>query len=247
MLAGALRGGVRDQPVDGRRPPPVDTELAVKQWDRLRETLVGLGHRCTCSPPSRACPTWSSPPTARSRSTAASTAPGSSTRSGPPRPPRTGAFYERAGLAVRRAERDQRGRGRLRVPAGGARRADPGRARLPHRARRRTPRRRRRSAGRWCRCAWSTRASTTWTWRWRRIDDDEHRLLPGRVLRRLASGCCAQLFPDAVIADEADALAFGLNLVSDGAQRRAQQRGHRAWPASSRRPATPRCRSSWPS
>ena len=25
-----------------------------------------------------------------------------------------------------------------------------------------------------------------------------------------------QLFPDAVIADEADALAFGLNLVSDG-------------------------------
>src|SRR2546430_17467269 len=24
---------------------PVDTELAVKQWERLRETLVGLGHQ----------------------------------------------------------------------------------------------------------------------------------------------------------------------------------------------------------
>ena len=48
------------------------------------------------------------------------------------------------------------------------------------------------------------------------LDDRHDRLLPGRRSRRRRSGSCAQLFPDAVLADEADALAFGLNLVSDG-------------------------------
>src|SRR5207247_3823864 len=30
---------------------PVDTELALKQWDRLRETLIELGHDVTVLPP----------------------------------------------------------------------------------------------------------------------------------------------------------------------------------------------------
>ncbi|MBM0239947.1 amidinotransferase [Micromonospora sp. ATA32] len=35
---------------------PVDAELAVKQWDRLRETLVGLGHEVHVLTPERALP-----------------------------------------------------------------------------------------------------------------------------------------------------------------------------------------------
>lgn len=46
---------------------------------------------------------------------------------------------------------------------------------------------------------------------------DEHRIayFPG-AFSTAAQRVLAQLFPDAVLADDADALAFGLNLVSDG-------------------------------
>ena len=78
------------------------------------------------------------------------------------------------------------------------------------------------------------------------IDDGNIAYYPGafspasqRVLRRL--------FPDAVIADEADALAFGLNLVSDGRHVVLSARGDRAGRPARRRPATCRCRSNWPS
>ena len=151
---------------------------------------------CTCSPPSRACRTWSTPPTARSRSTARSTAPGSGTRSGPPRPPRTGAFYaaDRGWRFVAPSETNE-GEGDfayLPEAHGGLILAG---LRLPHRAGRRTPRRRRCSAARWSRCAWSTRASTTWTWRWPRSTTHNIAYFPGafspaaqRVLRAALPG-----------------------------------------------------------
>ncbi len=148
---------------------------------------------------------------------------------------RTSAFYEarpRRGGSSSPSDVNE-GEGDFAYLPGGVRRADPGRARLPHRARR--PRRGaggarppggvaapgrpallppRRGAGR------ARRRATSPTTRGRS---------PSRP-----SGCCAQLFPDAVLADEADALAFGLNLVSDGAQRGAQRRGDRRWRPSCR-------------
>ena len=119
-----------------------------------------------------------------------STAPGSATRSGPPRPPRTGAFYASgtAGTSSRRATINE-GEGDFAYLPERVRRADPRRARLPHRVRRRTPRRRRCWAGRWSRCAWSTRASTTWTWRWPSLDDRTIAYYPGAFSRGRRSGC----------------------------------------------------------
>ena len=73
----------------------------------------------------------------------------------------------------------------------------------------------------------------------------EHRLLPGGLLGG-QSRVLSQLFPDAVIADDEDALAFGLNLVSDGANVVLNSEATRL-AGSSRRPATPRSRWSWPS
>ena len=42
---------------------PVDTDLAVRQWQRLRDTYASLWAPCTSSTPSPACPTWCTPPT----------------------------------------------------------------------------------------------------------------------------------------------------------------------------------------
>jgi N-dimethylarginine dimethylaminohydrolase len=47
------------------------------------------------------------------------------------------------------------------------------------------------------------------------LDDRNITYFPG-AFSLAAQGVLAQLFPDALIADEVDALAFGLNLVSDG-------------------------------
>src|SRR3954447_2821735 len=47
------------------------------------------------------------------------------------------------------------------------------------------------------------------------LDDDTVAYFPG-AFSASSQAILRQLFPDAVIADEADALAFGLNLVSDG-------------------------------
>jgi len=47
------------------------------------------------------------------------------------------------------------------------------------------------------------------------IDDANIAYYPG-AFSESGRRVLAQLFPDAVVADEADALAFGLNLVSDG-------------------------------
>ena len=79
------------------------------------------------------------------------------------------------------------------------------------------------------------------------IDDAQHRLFPGRVLEPASQRVLAQLFPDAVVADEADALAFGLNLVSDGRNvvlpAEATGLAGKLWP----RPATCRFRWNWAS
>ena len=142
--------------------------------------------------------------------------------------------------------RDQRGRGRLRLPARGARRPGARRVRLPHRAGRA-----RRGAGGARppgarRCAWSTRASTTSTSRWPRSTTTPSPTTRARSPRP-RSGCCAQLFPDAVIADEADALAFGLNLVSDGRHVVLNSEATGLAGQARARPGTSRCRSSWAS
>ena len=98
---------------------PVDVELAVKQWERLRETLTGLGHTVHVLPPEPGLPDMVY--AANGAFTVDGTAYGARFRY----PQRTAeaaahrAFYERARLAVRRAGRDQRGRGRLRLRARG--------------------------------------------------------------------------------------------------------------------------------
>ena len=207
---------VRDQPVDGhhragrRRAGRQAVGAAAGDAGRPRP------HGARAARPSRACRTWSTRPTARSRSTASRY--GARFRY----PQRTAeaaahrAFYERAGLAVRRADRDAT-RARATSPtcprrtaalilagygfrtepaahaagAGGAR--PPGGLAASGRPALLPPRHR---AGR------ARRPATSPTTR-----------APSRPP---PSGCSRQLFPDAVLADEPDALAFGLNLVSDG-------------------------------
>ena len=194
---------------------PVDIELAVKQWDRLRETLAGLGPHRPRPPPEPGLPDMVF--AANGAFSVDGAVYGARFRY----PQRTAeaaahrACYERGRLAVRRPGRDQRGRGRLRLRARGVRRPDPrpGTASAP------TPAAHAEAqevlAARSFRCVWSTRASTTSTWRWPCSTTSDVAYYPAAFSPR-RRGSCEQLFPDAVIADEADALAFGLNLVSDG-------------------------------
>ena len=79
----------------------------------------------------------------------------------------------------------------------------------------RTPRRPPCSAARCCRSSWSTRATTTWTPRW---PCSTRTPSPGcrRPSRRRSRALLAARFPDAVVAEPADAAVLGLNAVSDG-------------------------------
>ena len=220
---------------------PVDRELAGQAVGRAAGDAHRPRPRRPRAPgPRRACRTWSTPPTAPSRSTAPSTAPGSGTSSGRRGRRAPGASISTHGWRSSPAERDQRGRGRLRVPAGGARRADPGRPRLPYRAG--GARRGAGGAGPAGGLAAAGRPALLPPGRGAGGDRRRrHRLLPGRLLGG-RQRVLTQLFPDAVLADDDDALAFGLNLVSDGRQRGAQQRGDPAWPAARRPPGTSRSR-----
>ena len=82
----ALRRELRDQPVDGH-PLGVDRELAIQQWETLRQTYLDLGHEVEVIEAQAACRTWSSPPTAAWSSRGARSAPASPTRSGAPEAP----------------------------------------------------------------------------------------------------------------------------------------------------------------
>ena len=195
---------------------PVDTELAVKQWEALRETLVGLGHEVHLLDPGAGLPDMVFAANGAFSVDGVVYGARFSTRSAPPRPPPTRRSTSRGRWRFIGAERDQRGRGRLRVPARRARRrsSSPVTASAPS-----SPAH-----------AEAQEALGRPVISLRLVDPrfyhldvalavarrPQRRLLPGRLLDGVASGCCAQLFPDAVIADEEDALAFGLNLVSDG-------------------------------
>ncbi len=159
----------------------------------------------------RACPTWCSRRTADSSSTAGSSGPTTGTTAqgrGAGLPPvvRQGAGYD----VVRPSEAIRRRRGlHLR------RRHDPGRHGLSDRPRC-TPR-----GGRAARPprghpelidprflpAWSVALAV--------LDDSNVMYYPG-AFSEASRATLADLFPDAVIATEADALAMGLNAVSDG-------------------------------
>ena len=245
--------------VPARRTSPLTTR-STRGWTRRagrhRRWRSASGRRCastTCElghavepdrPGRRACPTWCSPPTARPSSTAGVTARSSATRSGPPRGraylewftgPRLRPVRD-ADLHVNEGEGDfltldQR---------------DPGRHRLPHR-----PRRARRGAGALrpagrSRCSWSTRASTTWTPRCRARTTTTSPTARRRSPRG-SQAVLRQLFPDAVIADEADAAVLGLNAGQRRPPRRAARAGDRPRPAARATAASSRSRSTCPS
>ena len=69
---------------------------------------------------------------------------------------------------------------------------------------------------------------------------DERRLPARARSRRAARRCCAELFPDAVIATAADAAVLGLNAVSDGTTSCCHAAGHRPGSASCASAATSR-------
>ncbi len=208
----------------------VDADLAVKQWDRLRETLVGLGHDVHLLTARGGAAGHGLRGERRVRGRRHRLRRPVQARAADRRGRRAPGVLRGAGLAVHRPERDQRGRGRLRVPAGGARRPDPRRARLPDRAGRA-----RRGAG-GARppggLAAPDRPALLPPGRGARLDRRrEHRLLPGRLLRRQPEGA-----GPAVPGRDRRRRRGRAGVRAEPGQRRAQrgaeQRGDRGWPAS---------------
>lgn len=131
---------------------PVDADLAVKQWDRLRETLVGLGHEVHLLTPEAGLPDM------------VYAANGAFVVDGSVYGARFKHEQRSAEAAAHRAFYEQQG--------------------------------------------WRFIALAS-------IDDENVVYYPG-AFSAASQKVLAQLFPDAIVADDEDALAFGLNLVSDG-------------------------------
>ena len=214
--ARALRGPLRHQPVDGPagagRPGPGAAPVGAPCATPTSISATGSTSCRRCP----ACRTWSSRPTGPPCSTAPCSAPGSGTASGAPRPPRTGpGSPPPASDGSWRPGTSTRARATCWSPAapGDRGRCSPAPASAPTRGR--TPRRPPCWAARCCRWSWSTRATTTWTPRWRCSTATPS---PGcrRPSRRRSRELLASRFPDAIVADPADAAVLGLNAVSDG-------------------------------
>jgi N-dimethylarginine dimethylaminohydrolase len=193
---------------------PVDAELALKQWERLRETLAGLGHQVHVLPPEDGLPDMVY--AANGAFVVDGVAYGARFRF----PQRTAealahrAFYQGAGWHFVEPTETNEGEGDFAylpaahgglVLAGYGFRTDPAAHRQAQEALARPVISLHLVDPRFYHLDVALAA----------LDDATIAYYPGafspasqRVLR--------QLFPDALIADEADALAFGLNLVGDG-------------------------------
>ena len=192
----------------------VDRALAVRQWDRLRETLVGLGHTVHLLPPEPGLPDMVY--AANGAFVVDGTAYGARFK----HPQRTAeapahqAFYEKNDWRYVAAAETNEGEGDFAylpeahgglILAGYGFRTEP----VAHAEAQEV-------LGR---PVVSLRLVDP---RFYHLDTaltvlDDHTIsyFPG-AFSHAAQRVLAQLFPDAVIADEADAFAFGLNLVSDG-------------------------------
>ncbi|MEU4642095.1 dimethylargininase [Micromonospora sp. NPDC023814] len=193
---------------------PVDPELAVKQWDRLRETLVGLGHEVHLLTPERGLPdmvfaangafvvdgiVYGAQFKHEQRAAEAAA---------------HRAFYESRGWRFIAPSETNEGEGDfayLPEAHGGLVLAGHGfRTELPAHAEAQE------ALGR---PVVSLRLVDP---RFYHLDvalasiDDENIVYYPGAFSAASQKVLAQLFPDAVVADDEDALAFGLNLVSDG-------------------------------
>jgi N-dimethylarginine dimethylaminohydrolase len=203
---------------------PVDPELAVKQWDRLRETLVGLGHEVHLLTPEPGLPDMVF------AANGAFVVDGIVYGAQFKHEQRTAeaaahrAFYESQGWRFIAPSETNEGEGDfayLPEAHGGLVLAGHGfRTELPAHAEAQE------AIGR---PVVSLRLVDP---RFYHLDvalasiDDENIVYYPGAFSAASQKVLAHLFPDAVVADDEDALAFGLNLVSDGrAQRGAQQRG----------------------
>ncbi|MEV1331670.1 dimethylargininase [Micromonospora costi] len=193
---------------------PVDPELAVKQWDRLRETLVNLGHEVHLLTPERGLPDMVY--AANGAFVVDGTVYGAQFK----HEQRTAeaaahrAFYEAQGWRFIAPSETNEGEGDFAyVPEahGGLILAGHGfRTELPAHAEAQE------ALGR---PVVSLRLVDPRFYHLdvalAAIDDTNIVYFPG-AFSAASQRVLAQLFPDAVIADDADAIAFGLNLVSDG-------------------------------
>jgi N-dimethylarginine dimethylaminohydrolase len=191
---------------------PVDTELALKQWERLRETLVGLGHEVHVLPALPGLPDQVY--AANGAFSVDGTVYGARFRY-PQRSAEAAAhraFYERTGWHYVEASHTNEGEGDFTylpgpglILAGYGFRTDPAAHAQAQEVLGRP--------------AISLRLVDP---RFYHLDTalaplDGHRVayFPG-AFSASSRQVLAQLFPDALLATEEDALAFGLNLVSDG-------------------------------
>ncbi|MER5332692.1 dimethylargininase [Micromonospora sp. NPDC002717] len=193
---------------------PVDPELAVKQWDRLRETLVGLGHEVHLLTPERGLPDMVF--AANGAFVVDGTVYGAQfkheQRAAEAAAHR--AFYESQGWRFIAPSETNEGEGDfayLPEAHGGLVLAGHGfRTELPAHAEAQE------ALGR---PVVSLRLVDP---RFYHLDvalasiDDENIVYYPGAFSAASQKVLAQLFPDAVVADDEDALAFGLNLVSDG-------------------------------
>nr|WP_089011958.1 dimethylargininase [Micromonospora inositola] len=193
---------------------PVDAELAVKQWDRLRETLVGLGHEVHLLTPERGLPDMVY--AANGAFVVDGTAYGAQFKH-EQRAAEAAAhrgFYEAQGWRFIAPSETNEGEGDfayLPEAHGGLILAGHGfRTELPAHAEAQE------ALGR---PVVSLRLVDPRFYHLdvalASIDDANVVYYPG-AFSVASQKVLAQLFPDAVIADDEDALAFGLNLVSDG-------------------------------
>ncbi|WTF88935.1 amidinotransferase [Micromonospora globbae] len=193
---------------------PVDRELAVKQWDRLRETLVGLGHEVHLLAPEPGLPDMVY--AANGAFVVDGTVYGArfkhEQRAAEAAAHR--AFYEAQGWRFIAPNETNEGEGDFAyVPEahGGLILAGHGfRTELPAHAEAQE------ALGR---PVVSLRLVDPRFYHLdvalAAIDDANIVYFPG-AFSTASQRVLAQLFPDAVVADDADAIAFGLNLVSDG-------------------------------
>ncbi|MET8910288.1 dimethylargininase [Micromonospora sp. NPDC004551] len=193
---------------------PVDAELAVKQWDRLRETLVGLGHEVHLLTPARGLPDMVF--AANGAFVVDGTVYGAQfkheQRAAEAAAHR--AFYEENGWRFIAPSETNEGEGDfayLPEAHGGLVLAGHGfRTELAAHAEAQE------ALGR---PVVSLRLVDP---RFYHLDvalasiDDENIVYYPGAFSAASQKVLAQLFPDAVVADDEDALAFGLNLVSDG-------------------------------
>lgn len=194
---------------------PVDRDLAVKQWDRLRETLVGLGHEVHLLTPEQGLPDMVY--AANGAFVVDGSVYGARFKH-EQRAAEAGvhhAFYESQGWRFIAPSETNEGEGDFAyVPEahGGLILAGHGfRTELPAHAEAQE------ALGR---PVVSLRLVDPRFYHLdvalAAVDDSNVAYFPG-AFSAASQRVLTQLFPDAVLADDADALAFGLNLVSDGA------------------------------